>query len=175
MARKTPKRNAKVAKRLAIASALILIVMFIVKEILKENLKELRDSIASAEAQFCNETSQTTISLQILTTQQQIENLNPELRAGSNDPNHDYSALIAQDTIAAMQVQSQMNSDFDSVSRLIDKMPSGYRDLRRLRDQYHAEVQKIDQQLSDTLKPKPIENILNEDEPDLGDQRDKLY
>ena len=75
MARKTPKRTAKVTKRLAIASAVILILLFIVKEILKENLKELHDTVASAEVQFLNETNQANISLQIQATQQQIERL----------------------------------------------------------------------------------------------------
>jgi hypothetical protein len=54
---------------------LLIISSYIVKEILKENLKELHDSLASADAQFRTELDQSNISIQLITVQQQIENL----------------------------------------------------------------------------------------------------
>jgi hypothetical protein len=153
------KQKAKIAKGLAIASALILLVTFIVKEILKDNIKELHDSLASAETQFRNESGQSTISMQILITQQQIENLRLEAEGARNDPNHDYSALIAQDTLAAQQAQTHLDVDFDSISRLIDRLPGGARDLRQQRDQMRAQMEKIDKQVKDMLKPKPDHDV----------------
>lgn len=73
MPRRTKKQKAKIAKRLAIASILILALTFVVREVLKEKLKEIHDSAANAEAQFRTESGQTVISLQILVGQEQAE------------------------------------------------------------------------------------------------------
>jgi len=156
---KTSKQKGKIAKRLAIATAVIALLIFVVKEILKENLKELHDSLASAETQFRNESGQTTISMQILLAQQQIQNLQLQAQAGRNDPQHDYSAMIAQDTITVQQIQANVNSDFDSTSRLIDKLPSGAQDLRQLRDQTRTQLAKTDEQVKDMLKPTPAHDV----------------
>lgn len=150
------KRKAKIAKRLAVASAVILLLTFVVKETLKENLKELHDSLVSAEGQFRNEQGQSTISLQILYTQGQIDNLNLEAKGGRNHPSHDYSAQIKQDVLRAQQARAQLDADFDSVSRLIDKLPATARHLRQGRDEMRIQVvEKADQDVKDVLKPNP--------------------
>ena len=157
MARRTKKEKAKLAKRLAVASVLLIISSYIVKEILKENLKELHDSLASAESQFRAELDQSIISLQVLAVQQQIESL--KLETGSKDPHRDFSALITQDIPQARQAKAHLDASFDGVSRLIDKFPSGASDLRKMREQVRQEVEKIDQQVEDMLKPRPEHDL----------------
>jgi hypothetical protein len=161
MATRTSKQKGKVAKRLAIATAVIALLIFVVKEILKENLKELHDSLASAESQFRNENGQTAISMQILLAEQQnqIQNLQLQAQARRNDAQFDYSTLIRQDTITVQQIQANADADFDSASRLIDKMPSGAQDLRQLRDQTRTLLEKTDQQVKDILKPTPAHDV----------------
>jgi len=159
MARRTRKQKAKIVKGLAVASALILLLIFVVKEILKENLKEVHDSLASAETQFRNENSQSAISLQILTTQQQIENLGMQSKTGHKNTRLDYSDQITQATLVAQQAQTHLNASFDSVSRLIDRLPSGERELRRLCEQTREQVKQADQQVNDMLKPRPDHDV----------------
>jgi len=159
MAIRTRKQKAKIARGLAIATAIILLLIFVVKEILKDNLQELHDSLVSAETQFRNESGQSAISMQILTVQMQIQNLKLEAEKGRTDPQHDYSALIAQDIIAAQQFQANLNADFDSASRLINKLPAGARDLRQQRDQVHTKIEGMNQQVNDTLKPNPKHDV----------------
>jgi hypothetical protein len=60
LSRTTRGQKAKVAKGLAFASALTLLLTFVFREILKDNLKELHDSHAFAQAQFRNENDQST-------------------------------------------------------------------------------------------------------------------
>jgi hypothetical protein len=157
MARRTKKEKAKIAKRLAIASVLLIISSYIVKEVLKENLKELHDSLASAESQFRAELDQSAISLQLINVQQQIESI--KLEAGSKDPHRDFSALIAQDILQAQQAKAHLDADFDGVSRLIEKFPSAATDLRKLRDQVREQIEKVDKQIDEMLKPKPEHDL----------------
>jgi hypothetical protein len=161
MMRRTKKQKAKIARAFAIASAVILLFTFAVKEILKEHLKELHDSLASAESQFRIESGQLTISAQMLLAQQQAElsKIQEEKANGRLDPNRDYSALIAQDIITAQQAVAQLNSEFDSVSRLIDAMPPGAKDLRALRDQTRMSVDKVSGDVNETLKPSPDHDV----------------
>jgi hypothetical protein len=159
MPRQTKKQRAKIAKRFAIGSAVILILTFIVKEIIKENLKDLHDSLAQAETRFRTENGESTISAQILITQQQIENLKLQDEATHGKSDRDFSALIVQDTGTARQTLAQLNSDFDSVSRLIDALPSGAKDLRQLRDQARVSVDKVNGQVNEMLKPKPDHDV----------------
>jgi hypothetical protein len=156
---RTRKKKSKVAKRLAITSAMILLLTYAVKEVLKENLKELQGSLASAEAQYRTELDQSTISLQILAVQEQIENLKLESERGRKDPNRDFSGLIAQDTARAQQVRAHLDSSLDSVSRLIDKFPSGAQDLRKLRDQVRQNLEKTDEQITGMLKARPEHDV----------------
>jgi len=153
MKRWSHQKKAKLAKGLAIASAAICILTYILNDMLKENLKALRDSLVSAEMQFDTAIDQSTISKQILVTQQQIEALRLESIGKRNKKNFDYSNLIQQDIAQAQQVKSQMDVDFDAVSRLIDKLPSGAGKLRDLRNQLQENVKKMDAQVTDMLKP----------------------
>jgi len=150
----------KVSKRLAVASALLLLLIFVVKEILKDNLKELHDSIASAESQFRTEEGQSTISAQILVAQEQTELDRLKSSPDRNRPHRDFSSLIVEDTAQAKQAKSDLNADFDSVSRLIDKLPSGARDLRQLRDQVRQHIDTTDRRITDALKPEASDDDL---------------
>jgi len=141
-------------------SAALLLLTYVVKEVLRENLKELQSSLASAEAQFRTELDQSTISLQIFRVQQQMESLRLEKETGPKDLHRDFSALIAQDTSRARQAEAHLDSSLDSVSRLIDKLPSGARDLRKRRDEVRQEVKKTHEQVGELLKPKPEQDVI---------------
>jgi uncharacterized phage infection (PIP) family protein YhgE len=177
MARRTKEEKAKIAKRVAVASVLLIISSYVVREILKENLKELHDSLASAESQFRSELDQSTISLQIMNVQQQIEN--SRLQTGGKDLHRDFCSLITQDIPQARQARGHLDASLDGVSRLIDKFPSGVSDLRKLLDQMRQEVEKIDQRVEDMLKPRPNSDSLpfsNRTQPrrNLGQARREL-
>ncbi len=145
----------------AIASGVILILTFIVKEILKENLKGLHDSVAQAESQFRTESGQLTVAGQILLVQQQAETFKfqEEALKKTPDPNRDYSALIAQDIVSAQQAVSQLNSEFDTVSRLIDALPPEERELRQIRDTLRTSVERVVRDTQGALTPRPDHNV----------------
>src|ERR1700719_2572682 len=88
------RRKAKVAKSLAIASAILLALTFVIKEIFKEQLRDLHDSLANAQTQFERQSDQSSLHIQILTAQQQLEAANMKLARG--DPNHDYTPETQQ-------------------------------------------------------------------------------
>ena len=145
------RRKAKVAKGLAITSAILLALTFVIKEIFKEQLKDLRDSIASAQSQFQNQSDQSSLHIQILTAQQQIEAANMRLVHG--DPHHDYTPEIQLATAEARQVQAQLHADFDVVSHFIDSIPLGGQ-LRQLRDQLSPSIQQADNSVNAALASK---------------------
>ncbi len=150
---RTRKQKAKLTKPLAVASALLLLLIFFVKEILRDNLKDLHDSIASAESQFRTEEGQSMISLQILVAQEQAELDRLKSSPDRNGPHRDFSSLIVEDTAQAKQAEADLNANFDSVSRLIDKLPSGASDLRQVRDQARQNIDTTDQRITNALKP----------------------
>jgi hypothetical protein len=159
MPQRSRKRNPKTARRLAAASAVTLLLTFVVKEVLIENLKGRHASLASAEAQYRYELGQSAISVQILNTRQQIENLRLQMAEARDDPRRDYSSLIQQDTLEGWQVEAELDASLDSVSRLIDRLPPGARDLRNFRAQVHGQVEAADQQVKEMLKPKPQHDV----------------
>ena len=161
MPRRSKQKKAKVAKAFAIASAVIFLLTFIVREILKDNLKDLHDSLAKAESEFRNESGQSLISLQILTSQEQAElvRLQEGKRAGKFKATQDFAALIAQDTGRAQEILAGVNSDFDSASRLIDAFPRRARDLRNLREQVRGPLEKMNVEVRETLKPTPEHDL----------------
>jgi hypothetical protein len=73
MARKTKKQKAKIAKLLAIISAILLFLTFVIKEVLKDSLKDLHDSVSQAESQFRIESGQSNFSFQTLIAQENSE------------------------------------------------------------------------------------------------------
>jgi len=158
---RTKQQKAKVARCLAIASAVILLLTFILREILKDNLKELHDSLARAESEFRNESGQAVISLQILTGQEQAEllRIQAEKQAGKIRRTQDFSDLIAQDTNLAQQALADVNNDFDSTSRLIDAFPARTKDLRNLREHVRGQLEKMNAQVRETLKPTPEHDL----------------
>jgi|HubBroStandDraft_6_1064221.scaffolds.fasta_scaffold01770_7 hypothetical protein len=151
------RKKARTAKRLAVTTVLILLATFVVKEILKEQLKDLRDSIVSAQNQFSSQLDQSAISVQILTTRQQLETA--EIKAARSDPHHDYALEILQATTEARQVQAQMRADFEGVSKLVDAIPGRTEQLRQLRDQLRTSVEKADQTVNTMLDAKPKDDI----------------
>jgi hypothetical protein len=151
MASHDRSRKAKTAKILSVASLLIMLLTYLAKEILRDNLKEFHDSLVSAEAQYRTESDQSAISQQIMNLQQQIELV--KLGTGGKDPHRDFSTLIAQDIPQSMQAKTNLDASFDSVSRLIDKFPSGANDVRSLREKVRQQIQPIDNQIADMLKP----------------------
>jgi uncharacterized protein YlxP (DUF503 family) len=149
MGSRTRKHKQRVTKGLAIASSVILLLIFGIKEVLKDNLKDLRDSIGSAESLFRVEEGQSTLSLQIFVAREQAE-----LDRLKSDPHRDFSSMIAQASTEARQAKGDLDVNFDSVSRLIDKLPSGARDLRQLRDTVRQAVEKTDHQVDTALARK---------------------
>jgi hypothetical protein len=143
------KRNkAKVATRLAIASAVLLALTFVIKEIFKEQLRDIRDSLTTARTEFQSQSDQSSLHIQILAAQQQIELANMNLARG--DPHHDYTPETQQATAEARQAQAQLHADFDAVSRLIDSVPFGGQ-LRQLRDQARQTIDQTDNSVNATL------------------------
>ena len=90
-------QKAKTAKILTVASLMIMLLTYIVKEILEDNLKGFHDSLVSAEAQFLTELDQSTISLQIMSLQQQIESA--KLETGARVLATTFSAQIPHDIL----------------------------------------------------------------------------
>jgi hypothetical protein len=147
------RKKARTARRLAIAVAVILFGTFVVKEILKEELRDIRDSIVSAQNKFQNQFDQSTLSLHILIAQQQLEAA--EVKTARSEPHPDYTLSIQQAIADARQAQSQLNVDFDDVSRLIDAIPFRAGELRQLRDQLRTSVQKANETVNTMLDDKP--------------------
>jgi hypothetical protein len=156
--RRTKKQRATIAKRIAVIGAIGLILTFTVKEIVKENLKDLHDSLAQAENRFRTENGQSMLSIQNLNIQEQLENLGLQADTMSGKTDSDYGVLIAQDTSIANQALAQLNSDFDSVSRLIDALPSWAKGLQQSREQIRDSVTRTNGQVRQMLEPKPERN-----------------
>lgn len=157
MIRHTKKQKAKIATRLTIAGLIIVALVFGVREVLREKLKDIHDSAAKAEAQYRVESGQNLISLQILIQEEQAELQRIQDLKAAGKTTEDFSALIAQDTTRAQLAQSAVNSDFDSVSRLIDALPSS--DLRAIRDKMRVSLDTINGQVTETLKPSPNHDL----------------
>jgi uncharacterized phage infection (PIP) family protein YhgE len=137
-------------KRLAIASAVIAIPSFVVKEMVKDKLNEMDDSLGAAQSKYESEADHSGLSVQVATTQQQVELM--RIEAVRNDPNKNYSSLTVQNKAETRLARANLNSDFDDVSRLIDSLPIPSSQLQQMRDQLRDGIQKTNSQIDETLK-----------------------
>lgn len=147
------RQNARTAKRVAIASAFCVALLFILQSVLKDPMREVESSLATAQSDFRTATGQSTIELQIANLKQQAENAQALAERGS--PHPDYSPVIAQATQDLAQVQANLNSDFDDVSRLIDALPVAADDLTQQRDQLKQQIANVPQTAEKTAKLLP--------------------
>jgi ABC-type multidrug transport system fused ATPase/permease subunit len=151
---KLVKRGRK-RKVLAIISAVIFVLTFFVQEVLKERAKDVSASVESGEALYRTELGQFALSIQTLQVQQKIDSLRQDLATRPDDVGQrDYSAEIADSLRLAQQVRADLNMSVDSVSRFVDKLPSGA-DLRQQLNQLKPGIEKANQQVDEVLKPSP--------------------
>lgn len=148
-------QQAKRKKRrivLTVVGALILVLTYTCKEFLIDECKELSDSLQAAQSAVNTQLNQTSISTQILTQSQQAELYHAKQIA--NSPSL-LSAVILQDSATARQTLANLNADFDSVTKLVDKLAFVDVDhsLRRTRDQVRAQVDKVNADINAALAP----------------------
>ena len=141
---------------LVIISALILVLTYFVKEMLKERLKDVASSAESAENLFRIEGGQSSLSLQIGQVHQQISALQQANAQQSAGGERDHSDTIRIDSLRARQMLADLKIAVDSVSRLIDALPSvGAKEFRHRLDRLKPDIEKADEQVTETLKPSP--------------------
>lgn len=148
------KQKAKISKRLAITAAIIGLLTYISKEVVNDRLKELRNSIASAEAQFRIDKGQSTLALEIIEEQEEIEKLltnKPKLER------QEYFAMISRDAARVQEIRAHLAVELNSVSRLIDVLPwtapSEMQSMRDMvRDGYEKHKKAADEVLSNEFE-----------------------
>lgn len=143
--RNSARQQGKRKKRqitLTVIGALILVLTYTCKEFLIDECKELSDSLQAAQSAVDTQLNQTSISDQIMTLSQQTQLYHAKEIA--NSPGL-LSADILQNSAMARQTLANLNADFDSVSKLVDKLAFVDVDhsLRRTRDQVRAQVDKV--------------------------------
>jgi hypothetical protein len=157
MPRRTRKQ--RIARIIAVVSAILLFLTFVIKEVLKDSLKDLHDSVAQAESQFRIESGQSDFSVQMLLRQQQDEILKLQEDKRRNELGENLPALIAQDTASARLAWANVNANFDAVSRLIDRLPSGAKDLRQLRETVRTSISYTNDQANKALNAKTTDDV----------------
>lgn len=139
---------------LAVISALILVLTYFMKDIVKERAKDATSSADSAENLYRTEGGQSRLSLQIMQMQQQISALQQANAQQSTGAARDYSDAIRSDSVLAQQMLADFKIAADSVSRLIDAVPSvEAKEFRHRLDQLKPSIEMADQQVTETLKP----------------------
>lgn len=146
----TKIKEARKAKRLAVACAVILLLTFVVREVLWNSVKEKHDSLAAELAKYQDGESRGYLSLQNLTIEQRMETLQAETTKQSHG---DFSIPIADTTAIAVQVEAELNDRFDHLSHLIDLLQSPQ--LRNMREQLRAAVENTEKTANEELAPKP--------------------
>ncbi len=157
MARQTHEARSKRRRNvLTIISAAVLLLTYIAKEVVKEKTKDQADSLRSAEALYRSELGLSSLETHDLVFRviNQINEIN-QINKTQSVKDRDYSDVIKNDVVIAQQILGDVNSSFDSVSRFIDKLPSGADDLRQGRETLRPSVDKINKEASDALKTSP--------------------
>jgi hypothetical protein len=165
MRRKPSKPKAKTTKqaqtrrkgmKLAIATALILIVNFGIQELLKDRVKNLADSIKSGMSLYRTELGMSTLTLNSIALNEtnqlkEIEGIiSPQVEG-----ERDYSDTIRRDLVMTQQLLGDLGSSVDDVARLLDTLPPNAEDLRKQLSETRSYVSKTDEQVGNVLQPSP--------------------
>ncbi len=136
---------------LAAGGAAILILTYLFREMLAIRAKEAADALQTAENQLHTELGQSNLSLNaihlaIVEQRREIDEIKKQRK-------RDYSAMIRTDSALAQQMLSGLNCDMGSATRLLDSVPFAVDDLRQQLNQLKPNIETVNQQMKDTLKP----------------------
>jgi hypothetical protein len=132
---------------------------FVIKEVLRDSLKDLHDSVAQAEAQFRTESGQSGFSVQALLDQQQRQILRLQDDKRRDDPLQKPTRAHCSGRGSEKIAWAKVYADFDAVSRLIDKLPSGTTDIRKLRTEVQASIGTTKEQANSILNTKTSDDV----------------
>jgi hypothetical protein len=144
---------------LAIIGIAILFLTYTIKEVWMDNIKNEADSVRSAEALYRIELGQSVLWLQNLTLIQ--ADRFKEIKQIVSTPleqNRDYSDVIRHDLVVGSQALGDLNSSAGSISRFLDALPPGADDLREQLGQLRPNIEKVNRDVAQTLKPSPENN-----------------
>jgi len=150
--------NHRRKKRLTIAGFVIVIVTFIFGRVLTDELKDSVDSLTTAENVYRQEIGTSTTATQLANLQMQANATSQKLLLQENKYK-DYSLVVTQDLATLQQVKSELNLDMDDVSRLLDQLPPGAKDLRATKQTVKAQVDSVNQSVADVSKPTPVNDL----------------
>lgn len=144
-------RKEKLRIALAVGSAVSILLAYVCKDVLVGELNELSASIQTAQANADKQRSETMISMEVMRMQEQMA----LYQAKNIQASQDYSALILQNSQLAREALGNLNADFESTSQLIDKLSFGdvKGDLRRMRDEERAHIDKTNREVNEALQP----------------------
>ncbi len=151
-------------QNLAIVSAVIFLLTYSVREMIKEWAKDTSDTAQSAENLYRSELGQATISTQMLQIEGQMNAARAEAVKEAGEASNqqagevDYSDIIKSDLLLMQQASANLNSEMDSVSRLIGKVTFGAEDLRQQLNQIKPDIEKSNQRVAKAWKPSAKNN-----------------
>lgn len=132
-------KKKRLARAFTVITAVLLLLLFIVRDIVRENLKDLHDSLARAEMQFQNHVEQAEIFRELLQGQQEdlAKTVAVAPQANSADAKAVYDRWKTDYWLREIDLEQKgldlAEDDFYSASDLLDALPSGTTDLRKIR------------------------------------------
>jgi len=153
-AKRTRAKPGKARRRiLVVAGAAVVFLTFVVKETIRDYLRDLRDSLTAADSLFTVEGDINSIALHMVKLDEDMTAVSIKRQVNGNSA--DYSTQI-QNTLALLQLRdSALQSDFDRIKRLVEKMPPGAREstknnfsrMDELLMKFHDETERKTEQI----------------------------
>ena len=132
------RQRARLARALTIVTAIGLLLVFLLRDVVRENLKDVHDSLAQAEAQYRAHIPQSVAAQwsqehTLYEIQRQIF-ADAEMHKDRSTYRAPNQSPWDQLATVATHVMGQAEVELDSVSDLIDALPPGATDLRKMRN-----------------------------------------
>lgn len=148
------QRQKRKAKILAVVGFTVLVLTYVAQTVVKEYVKDVAATVGAGEALYRTEGGQSTISIQIFQTQQQIQAMRLEISEPEDKRTKDYTAAIADDLRSMQSLRAQVETIFDSTSRFIEKLPING-NLKQQLDQCRPGINQAEKFADEAAKPTP--------------------
>jgi hypothetical protein len=145
--------NHRRKKRLTILAGIIVFLTFLFGRVLTDRLKESVDSLSGAANEYERQLGTGTLSTQIANLQLEVIAARKKGMLSGDSKGKDYSLIVMEDLGGLEQRRSQLNLDMEDMSRLLDTLPAGPKDLRTMREGAKAFVDKTNLSLDELKKP----------------------
>lgn len=143
-----------------LVGALIVFATFVFRDGFREYLKDISDSLTAAENLYAIQDNDILVQ-NIAALQEQVSVLSDKIDGKNVPSQNDYPAVVTRDSQRLKDLIMHLQIMFQRASRLVDKLPSNQKPIRKQRDELRAKIERMTAEIKNrAVDPDPHKQLI---------------